>query len=52
MHEFLAPIQEKRKFYEEHPEEVNKVLDKGTQDAKEKAVETMKKVKQAMKIDY
>ena len=52
MNKFLEPIREKRKFYEEHPEEVNKVLDKGTQDAKEKAVETMKKVKQAMKIDY
>jgi tryptophanyl-tRNA synthetase len=52
MNAFLKPIQEKRKFYEEHPEEVQRILDKGTQEAKEKAVETMKKVKTAMKIDY
>ncbi|MBR3210900.1 MAG: tryptophan--tRNA ligase [Bacilli bacterium] len=50
--EFLKPIQEKRKFYEEHPEEVDKVLEKGTKDAQEKADRTIKKVKQAMKIDY
>ena len=52
MNAFLKPIQEKRKFYEEHPEEVQRILDKGTQEAKEKAVETMKKVRTAMKIDY
>ncbi len=52
MNNFLKPIQEKRKFYEEHPEEVDKILDKGTQEAKEKAIETMAKVKKAMKIDY
>ena len=52
MNNFLKPIQEKRKFYEEHPEEVDKILDKGTQEAKEKAVETISKVKKAMKIDY
>ena len=52
MNNFLKPIQEKRKFYEEHPEEVDKILDKGTQEAKEKAIETMSKVKKAMKIDY
>ena len=52
MNEFLKPIQEKRKFYEDHPEEVQKILDKGTNDAKEKAIETMSKVRKAMKIDY
>ena len=52
MNEFLKPIQEKRKFYEDHPEEVQKILDKGTQDAEEKAIEVMKKVRKAMKIDY
>lgn len=52
MNEFLKPIQEKRKFYEEHPEEVQKILDKGTEDAREKAKDTMNKVRQAMKIDY
>ncbi|MBP5678734.1 MAG: tryptophan--tRNA ligase [Bacilli bacterium] len=52
MKSFLQPIQEKRKYYEEHPEEVDRILEKGTQEAEQKAVETLKKVKQAMKIDY
>ncbi len=52
MNEFLKPIQEKRKYYEEHPEEVKEILNSGTKKAKEKAEEQMKKVKQAMKIDY
>ena len=52
MNEFLKPIQEKRKYYEDHPEEVDRVLEKGTKDAEEKAIETMKQVKQALKIDY
>lgn len=52
MNEFLKPIQEKRKFYEEHPEEVEKILEKGTNDAKEKAKETMARVRKSMRIDY
>jgi len=52
MNSFLKPIQEKRKFYEEHPEEVKKILEKGTKEAQEKAKETMAKVKEAMKINY
>ncbi len=52
MNNFLKPIQEKRKFYEDNPEEVDKILQKGTNDALEKAKETMKKVKKAIKIDY
>ena len=52
MNKFLKPIQEKRRYYEEHEEEVNKILEKGTKDAKEKAINTITKVKKAMKIDY
>ena len=52
MNNFLKPIQEKRKFYEDNPEEVDKILEKGTKEAKEKAEETMKEVKKAMRIDY
>ena len=52
MNEFLKPIQEKRKMYEENPELVKEILDNGTKKAQEKARETMKKVRQAMKIDY
>lgn len=50
--EFLTPIREKRKYYEENPEEVQKILDNGTLEARSKAIETMKKVKASMKIDY
>jgi len=52
MEEFLNPIREKRKYYDEHPEVVQEILNKGTNTAKEKAEETMKKVKASMKIDY
>ena len=52
MNEFLEPIREKRKYYDEHPEEVDKILAQGTKDAKEKAEVTIKEVKKAMKIDY
>ena len=52
MEEFLKPIREKRKYYEEHPEEVEKILNDGTEKARSKAKETMKQVKASMKIDY
>ena len=34
MYEFLKPIQEKRKFYEENPDEVVKILNAGTEAAR------------------
>ena len=52
MNKFLKPIQERRKFYDENPEEVEKILQQGTNDAKEKAKRTIKAVKKAMKIYY
>lgn len=52
MTDFLKPIQENRKYYEEHPEIVRDILNEGTDVAKKTAEEQMKKVKQAMKIDY
>ena len=52
MEEFLQPIREKRKYYEEHPEEVEKILKEGTEKARSKATSTMKQVKASMKIDY
>ena len=48
----LEPIREKRKYYEEHPEEVDKILIEGTEKARKTAKQTMKKIKQAMKLDY
>ena len=52
MNEFLKPIKEKRKYYDDNPELVDKILKEGTEAAKKKAEEQMKKVKKAMKIDY
>ena len=52
MNNFLTPIREKRKYYEEHPEEVKKILDEGTKKAKQKAEEQMNKVRKAMQINY
>ncbi len=50
--EYLKPIREKRKYFEEHPEIVDKFLKEGTEKARRTAKETMKKVKKAMKLDY
>lgn len=50
--ETLRPIKEKREYYEAHPEIVDKILLNGTNRAREKAKETMKNVKKAMKLDY
>lgn len=52
MNDFLHPIREKRKYYEEHPEIVEKILTDGTQKAHIRAKEQMNKIKKAMKIDY
>ena len=48
----LKPIREKRAYYEEHQEIVDKILQEGTAKAQKTAKETMKKVKKAMKLDY
>ncbi len=50
--EFLKPIQEKRKYYEEHPEEVEKILKEGTAAARARTKEVMKRVRKNMKLDY
>lgn len=52
MMEFLKPIQDKRKYYEEHLDEVDKILINGTKAARKRATSTMKKVKKSMQIDY
>ena len=43
--DYLKPIKEKRKYYEERPELVDEILLKGTKKAQEEAKKTMKKVK-------
>ncbi len=49
---FLKPIKEKRKYYEERPKLVDEILLEGTKRAQKEAKETMKKIKKAMKLDY
>ena len=50
--EYLRPIREKRKYYEDNIELVDEILKEGTEKARKTAKETMKKVKSAMKLDY
>ena len=52
LEELLTPFREKRKYYEEHMDEVDKILKEGTIKAKEKASKTLKEVKKAIGIDY
>lgn len=49
---FLNPIQEKRRYYEERPELVDKILIEGTKKARAKASEVMTRVRKNMHIDY
>ena len=50
--EYLKPMREKRRYYEENPEIIDKVLKDGVNKARIRSKETLKKVKKAMKIDY
>lgn len=52
LNEFLQPIRERRRQYEEDPTLVDEILKRGTQKAREEAAETMSEVRKAMKIDY
>lgn len=48
----LTPIRERRKYYEENIDLVYDILKEGTKKAKRHASETLKRVKEAMLIDY
>ena len=52
MMEFLKPIQEKRKYYEENLDIVDNILKEGTLKARQYAQNKMKLVRKNMKIDY
>ena len=52
MNEFLKPIHDRRKYYEDNPEEVKRILEEGTNAARERAKITMQNVRKAMRIDY
>lgn len=44
----LEPIQKKRKYFEEHPEEVDKILEEGRKYCSQIAKQTLKEAKKAM----
>ena len=48
----LEPIRERRRYYESHKDEVKKILEEGSKKARLVTRETLKQVKEAMKIDY
>jgi tryptophanyl-tRNA synthetase len=48
----LTPIREKRKYYEDNPEEVDRILKEGTAKAHERAKKTMQRIRKNMKLDY
>ena len=52
LEEILSPIRAKRKYYEEHLDEVYNILKEGTTKANEKANKTLKEVKKAIMIDF
>lgn len=52
LEEILSPIRKKRKYYEEHLDEVYNILKEGTNKANEKANKTLKEVKKAIMIDF
>ena len=52
MQEELSPIRERRKEYEKDIPAVYDILKKGSDDARQKAAQTLDEVKQAMKINY
>ena len=52
LEELLEPIRERRKYYEQHIEEVYDILRRGSEEARATAAETLKDVRRAMRIDY
>ncbi len=50
--ETLAPIRERRKYYDEHPELVEKIVKEGTQKARIKAKEVLSRVRKAVGVEY
>ena len=50
--DLLKPIKERRKYYEDNPQEVDRILKEGTKKARYKAKNTMAEVKKAININY
>ncbi len=52
LNDILEPIRTRRKYYEEHTDEVYKILFEGSAKARVRAQSTLRRVKKAMGIDY
>ena len=52
LEETLAPIRERRAEYQKDIPAVYEMLRKGSEQAREKAAQTLDRVRKAMKIDY
>lgn len=52
MQEELAPIRERRKYWEKNIPEVYDILKRGSEEAQKAAAETLKEVKESMRINY
>ena len=52
LEETLAPIREKRAYYDAHPEIVEEIVKKGTEKARTKAKEVLKRVRTAVGVEY
>ncbi|MBR5060759.1 MAG: tryptophan--tRNA ligase [Prevotella sp.] len=52
LNKFLAPMRERRHEFEKDIPEIFNILQRGTEKARETAVETMGEVRKAMRIDY
>ena len=48
----IKPIRDKRDFYENNPEIVDKILIEGTKKAQQKANERMTEIREVMKLNY
>ena len=48
----LKPIRERRAYYDEHPEIVEKIVKEGTEKARVKAKEVLKRVRKQIGVEY
>ena len=48
----MAPLHERRQYYQSHPKVVEEIMNEGSRKARETALETMRQVRAAVKIDY
>ena len=52
LNDFLEPIREERAKYEDKPDLLREIMMEGTRKARKRGEETLRMVREAMKIDY